>query len=543
MVCDAELPDWLVRIDGAAPLLLVAPHGGRRVAASALGIDGERKVNDLHTAELTFELAARLGASAVVNRAEDRNRLDLNRVGDVRARAPWLFDLLLEAARSQIAAAGQATFFFIHGWNAIQPRCDVGIGARLSDGEFVPVRQGRPTVPAGFLPRIAAFGESCARSGIEVTVGDRYPAAGRENVLQIFTARFAEDADPRLRELARLGAAGRIAAVQLEFAVPLRWPGHLRSRLIEALDTLASDAARPAADLGQLDFPAEGKMHTERIAIDFHDGDVGVGGFAATERTVTGRRHGRLLLAIGARRLCLFTGEDASPCEPAADAVRCAGLSWNRRADGELHIAYSGPGLTFARTDPFLDLETGLSEADLALLETDLRWRPLAPNARLGRIEGRVRHDGWTASISAPAALEDGRGGEAGGWRERRALRVPLGADVFLSISARSGPNAAATGEVVRDGRVEPLLSGHISSRSAADGLTPQAWKIEAVSRSGRLSVFGQVTHAIPVVRPARDGKILTFFGLARFAAGERVGFGTFEESQRLGREEKGTER
>src|SRR5205085_2979340 len=238
----------------------------------------------------------------------DRNHLDLNRVGDVRARAPWLFDLLLEAARRDIADAGLATFFFLHGWNAIQPYCDVGIGARLAAGTFVPVRQGRPTVPESFLPRLARFAEVCRQGGIGVTVGDRYPAAARSNMLQIFTDRFAEDADPRIRELARLGAAGKIAAVQLELAVPLRWPGALRERFVEAVETLAVPTELGRVNLACLDAPAEGTVVPDRVAIDFHDGDAGVGGFAATERTSTGRRHGRLLLAIGARRLCLFTG-------------------------------------------------------------------------------------------------------------------------------------------------------------------------------------------------------------------------------------------
>jgi len=76
--------------------------------------------------------------------------------------------------------------------------------------------------------------------------------------------------------------------------------------------------------------------------------------------------------------------------------------------------------------------------------------------------------------------------------------------------------------------------------RNCADGLAPDAWRIEAVSRSGTLRVFGQVTHAIPVVRPAAAGKVLTHFGLARFGDGTRVGFGTFEQSQRL---RKGTQR
>jgi hypothetical protein len=45
-------------------------------------------MNDLHTAELTAELAARTGASAVVNAEHDRNDVDLNRIGDAHERAP-----------------------------------------------------------------------------------------------------------------------------------------------------------------------------------------------------------------------------------------------------------------------------------------------------------------------------------------------------------------------------------------------------------------------------------------------------------------------
>src|SRR2546430_2079405 len=105
-------------------------------------------------------------------------------------------------------------------------------------------------------------------------------------------------------------------------------------------------------NLACLDAPAEGTVAPDRVAIDFHDGDAGVGGFAATERTSTGRRHGRLLLAIGARRLCLFTGEDASPCGPGNDSVHCAGLAWERADAGALRLAYAGPGLTFPGTRP-----------------------------------------------------------------------------------------------------------------------------------------------------------------------------------------------
>jgi hypothetical protein len=50
------------------------------------------------------------------------------------------------------------------------------------------------------------------------------------------------------------------------------------------------------------------------------------------------------------------------------------------------------------------------------------------------------------------------------------------------------------------------------------------------------------VTYAVPVVRPLPEGKLFTVFGLARFTAGARIGFGTFEHSRRIpGR--KGNER
>jgi hypothetical protein len=540
------LPDWLARVAGEAALLLVAPHGGRRARASALELDGPRKVNDLHTAELTFELAARLRARAIVNRSEDRNRLDLNRVSDVRDRAPWLVDLLLDDTRHQLATAGHATVLFIHGWNAIQPCCDVGIGARLAGGSFVPVRQGVPTVPASFLPRLARFAGVCHAGGIGVTVGDRYPAAGRENVLQMFTARFADDPDPRIRELARLGAAGKITAVQLELAVPLRWPGPLRATLFEAMQTFAEVGTRTDGhpSLTGLDAPSAQTTAAERLAVEFHDGSAGVGGFAATERLTSGRRHGRLLLCIGAKRLSLFTGEDSSIGDASTklgSALRCAGLAWTLGEGGQVRLEFDGPCLTFPRTDPFLDLEDGLADAELSHLQASLVWRPVADGARLGRIDGRVRHDGWSASVSAPAALEQGQAAETRPWRERRVLRVPLGPDTFLSIASRVDRDEHIEGEIVREGRVEPLLSGRVSVRNCADGLAPDAWRIEAVSRSGTLRVFGQVSHAIPVVRPAADGKVLTHFGLARFGDGERVGFGTFEQSQRL--RQKGTQR
>jgi hypothetical protein len=530
----STLPDWLVYHLGRAPILLVAPHGGRRAKASALDLEDPRKVNDLHTAEITLELARLLDATAIVNRAEDRNRLDLNRVTDVRERAPWLLDLLLDAARRQIAARGEAVILFLHGWNAIQPYCDVGIGARLAGGALVPVRQGVPTIPQRFLPRLARFAAACRRSGIEVTVGDRYPAAGRENMMQIFTRRFAADHDPRIAELAALGAGGQIAAVQLELAVPLRWPGALRAGFLQAVEALAEHRGFDAS-LGEHWTSLErGRVRSDPIslAVEFHDGGAGIGGFAATEQLASGRRQGRFLVCVGANRLGLFTGEHSAPHEDPGEALRCCGLEWIRGASGELRLRFDGPCLAFPRTDPFLDLETGLAEAELSHLEATFVWRPRTSGARLGHLEGEIRYGDSTCPISAPAAVRVGSRAEPRGWRERTALNVPLGSETFLSIVSRRTPEEHVDGEIVHEGCLEPLISGVVSVRNRADGLLPAAWRIEAASRSGMLRVSGHVTYAVPVVRPTPEGKLFTVFGLARFTADGRVGFGTFEHSR-----------
>jgi hypothetical protein len=230
--------------------------------------------------------------------------------------------------------------------------------------------------------------------------------------------------------------------------------------------------------------------------------------------------------------LGLFTGEHSAPQDDSAEALRCCGLEWTRGLRGELRLRFDGPCLAFPRTDPFLDLETGLAEADLSHLEATLVWRPRTAGARLGHVEGEIRYGGSTSSISAPAAVRLGSRAEPRDWRERAALNVPIGSETFLSIVSRRTSEEQVEGEIVHDGRVEPLLSGVVSVRQRADGLLPEAWRIEAASRSGTLRVSGHVTYAVPVVRPTPEGKLFTVFGLARFTADGRVGFGTFEQSR-----------
>src|SRR5262249_13711820 len=120
---EALLPSWMTYIDGEVPILFVAPHGGRRPADAPI-LDSI-KVNDLHTADLTTELATRTRGYALINHALDRNALDLNRTSQVRTHAPWFLAALEELLSTLVEKHGAARVFFIHGWNVVQSVCDI----------------------------------------------------------------------------------------------------------------------------------------------------------------------------------------------------------------------------------------------------------------------------------------------------------------------------------------------------------------------------------------------------------------------------------
>src|SRR5262249_37619925 len=76
------------------------------------------------------------------------------------------------------------------------------------------------------------FRETALAQGIDVAIGRRYPAADKNNVMQLFSSRFTEDHSPLIQTLARLAASGKINAVQFELGVGLRWPGVERERFV-----------------------------------------------------------------------------------------------------------------------------------------------------------------------------------------------------------------------------------------------------------------------------------------------------------------------
>ena len=513
----------LERISGTTPVLLVAPHGGRRPPGPA-----GRKVNDLHTAEVTRELAVRTGAAAIINATTDRNRVDLNRVSEIRQHVPGLFATIRAEVERMIDDSGQATVLFIHGWNAIQPSCDVGVGASITDGRLLPVKRGVPSVPADYVPTLLAFASRARQHGIDVTFGERYPAAARENLVQALTARYRDDTDPDLAVLASHGLSGQLRAVQLELAVPLRWPGRWREGILDAIDIFFETDVRSAPSISDGSHTSGG----ERRSLEFHDDRAGVGVFTGIERTVDGRRFARFLLCLGRAGLVLFTGEQAR-----GDGLQCAGFRWEDTDDGAW-VRFDGPVLRFPRSDPFLDLENGLATASLAELRAKIHFETGPGDGspfRSGRARGTIVLNGVHHIVDADAARGPSRFPEADSpWQERRRLHVPVGERDILSLaSGRGAGGETVIGERVRDGRPEPLLAARTYVHSAANGV-PRAWRIEIVTHSGPLRIFGDVTHIVPTIRPGPGGPWRAWFGLARFHGDTPGGAGTFEITRPL---------
>ena len=239
---------WLQTPDGDAPVLLIAPHGGRAGPATRALLNP--KVNDLHTADITHELAQRLGAGAIINAGMDRNRLDLNRLSQVMNEAPWMLELIAARLERIVARGGRAVVLLIHGWNVIEPRVDVGVGVKSAGATLLPACGAHVSASDGFINGpLLDFVQSLGRSGIKPTFGLRYPGAGANNLLQAFTQRHAASPVDALRRLAALNARGALEAVQLELSVALRMPGRFRTETIAAIADSFARCDRPATAL------------------------------------------------------------------------------------------------------------------------------------------------------------------------------------------------------------------------------------------------------------------------------------------------------
>lgn len=466
---------------GRTSLVLVAPHGGRRDPVHRPWGSAPLKMNDLHTAALTRELAAAMGAATLVNDALDRNDVDLNRLSAAHDRLPEFLEQLRALIRAALDRHGRATVLTIHGWNVVQPAVDVGLGC-TTDGD--PFRAGpHAAVSAAFaLGGLAAFHRACAARGITATVGARYPARAKENLIQLFTARHRADPRPLVRDIAALGHA--CDAMQLELSIPLRWPGGWRRRLIDAcIEALPALAGDPVPPPGALDPHAT--ADGARRSLELVAGDVA--GLATLDAF-----GGRLLLFPPEGGLVLFTGERIGPCS--TDSV--AGL---HMATGAAHVRFDGPMVRFADTTPFVDLEHGLGAASVVQhAVVDLRFTPDDPAhaTGFGRVDGEATLDGHRLDVRGSGYAVEGSVPLV--WpRLRAALRLPDGAAVSLTVGLDDG---SAQGFVQdRHGR-HPVASAQVDTGPADDPLGTLV--IDATTTGGTtLRLRGQAIHRLPVVR------------------------------------------
>lgn len=488
--------------------MLVAPHGGARGPASPPL--RAAKINDLHTVDVVEELAAALDASLIANPLVDRNDLDLNRLSQVTARAPWFLAVIDRLLARILARHHRAEVLFIHGWNLVQPKCDIGIGRKLHSEVEAEVAPDALTVtPAYVRTRLAALRAACARHGIAAAYGERYPAQHPNNLLQLFRRRAeVETAPPRLREWL---AAGRVEAVQLELGAPLRWPGPTRRQFVGAVRT----AFGSGAEAPERCTPAAPAPLAAPAAVQFYDEPSGIGLVARLDAHGAGIIRGGVLLFLGGRRVAIYTGEDLADAEPCPGGLRFA------PCDSGLALGFDGALLATDDGHLYLDTERALAASRLMALRADLVFE--RARSDYGHVRGTLCIDGRTVSIDAlgfsrlavwePAAHR--------GWRSHLTLHAGFGPDRCLHLRHQVPGGTARVAGSTADRPAGPLAISF-----GGDALTPSRIALNDGAASFTAEPLAQIAAA---VRLTENRTGLLSIGIARVACGSTRGFGFYE--------------
>jgi hypothetical protein len=488
-------------------LVLVAPHGGRRDPSADPWHGGGLRTNDLHTAALTIALARATGAAAIVNDVHDRNRVDLNRVDQVVERLPAFLDAIHDALARAVDRHGRVTLLTVHGWNTTAPAVDVGLGCRPGC-ELGGDRPGPAVSPLFATHALPAFHEACARRGIGVSVGRRYPARARQNLIQLFTGRWLADERDAVARVARFGT--HCDAMQLELGIPLRWPGRWRDAFVDAVraatPALLDPASAPAgaaagrAPAGPDEIPPRSARRLEFVS----DTACGIGALDA--------QGGRLLLVGLHTGLDLFTHERIG-----SDGTSAVGALSLRDDADRATLGYHGPIGRFADTDAFLDLEVGLAGATVAEADVDLTFRPAHAAGEpcpFGDVAGRVRVAGRMTDVRGPAFLASGSTPATSGWLDLgRGRRIAL-------------PEHGAEALLCEDGWHRRVRCSVTASAART--------RIATIDASPPLHVDVETEHRIPIVRGR--SRPATTLALATFRTGAgRVGWGQRSDPEESG--------
>jgi hypothetical protein len=581
----AKPAEWLEVVDGTAPLLLIAPHGGR--AGSAARATLHPKVNDLETASITRELAERTGASALINFAMDRNELDCNRLAQVASRAPWLLDLIADRVAAIVERHGRATVLLIHGWNVIEPRVDLGLGLRERAGRLHPPVGAHVSASDDFIHGpVAALSHQLYAAGIIPSYGLRYPGGGKENLLQAFTPRHASNPLDSLQRIAAMAQRGSIDALQLEMSVAVRLAGELRNRNLDTLSAIFSDGAsdHTPTKIDQVHTPitvvrssppprpsaksqsaAVSQAPPSRIGLEFFDPVAGVGAMASFDFGAN-PAGGRIMVLFDGYRAALFTGEG----KPSRDSTRIRLGPLELDADPtQGRLSFRGTAVVVNDGAAYLSVERALAEgrldhamelagtldfpasdhADPDLLAAHLT-RVLAgdvaedyravPAAAYGRLRGSVVIEGQHRELNAIARLGFSFTGlSPQKFATRRMLWACFPGEPLAALEARlltfGDAPAYRTCSLLNDRTWHQRELASLSIETPATGACPDQLTVSFIDPhdGSRHNVDGVARNYMTLSRPGfGNTRIYTSLGFATYQLGNLQGAGMFEYSR-----------
>ena len=578
------LPSWLEAIDGEAPLLLIAPHGGRCGAAARATL--HPKVNDLETAAITRELAERLNARALINAGMDRNEVDCNRLSQLATHAPSVLDLIEQSVCRIVEEHGHATVLLIHGWNVIEPRVDLGLGLRSTNGRLRPPAGAHVSASDRFINgTVAPLSARLAAAGVIPTFGLRYPGGASQNLLQAFTQRHAGSEIGALRRLAALAARGDIDALQLEMSVAVRMPGAIRARSLDAMAAAFAPVTRraPRTPLAAPVSPAliverKGPSGTSRksssaqaapsvrAGIEFYDAAARIGGMASFDFGA-GAAGARIMMLFDDCRAALFTGEGTTIRN--GSSLRLGPLDLGIDAQGGI-LRFHGPAVIVNDGAAYLSVENALAQSELdpammveaaidldggagdggiggmierALGATAGVTAPSTPgghSAVFGRLRGTVVLGGVRRKIDAVARIGGSFTGlEPARFQTRRMLWASFpGATDFTALEARSwtfaGDDARHTARLLCDREWHECEMTALELETPAPGARPDRISAAMVTHRGDDAPIHGVAEAFMTLsRPGPDRtRIHTSIGFARYRVGDVIGAGMFEYSR-----------
>jgi len=556
---------WLEIIEGDSPLLLIAPHGGR--AGKAAQATLHPKVNDLHTAEITRELAARLDASALINFAMDRNLIDCNRVPQLADRAPWVLEIIAQRLAAMVERFGRATVLLVHGWNIIEPRVDFGLGVRTYGRELRPTGSARVSASDDFINGpLLSLAAKLRTAGITATFGLRYPAGGIHNLVQAFTERHRESPLSPLSRISAIAARGVVDAAQLELSVSVRLLGQLRQRCVEAIAETFSGpppAAAPSdSNLSIVRTPlASRRVSTTapvRVGMEFYDAACGIGAMASFDLGTPGFG-ARIMMLLGERRVILCTCEGTTKRD--GDRLSLGPLSLAIRGSS-LVLEFAGTAVVVPDGSTYLSIERALATGILdpharVTLQVPLSGDGLDPSVLFGHgaLDGAARNIAPVFSMATGEATLEGRhyGLQASTragvsftglgpqkFNQRRMIWALVHGDEqaqdAIELRRIDGETEQQIARLFSDGNWSTLTLTSLAIEAGAPESMPHRLEATVSASAGdSFNLFGTPIAFVPLSRPGLNGsRIYTSLGFGTFKWGTRSASGMFEYSRRV---------